>query len=217
MIKTTHGVLSPEWAVKYAHDCLSRFKREKGVKLHKSRITAWIRTLREAEHIILKVGSYVGKENSRNPETGLRFGIGITCTVLREAVVFLEELLNAGRPVNVPIARAVYGLSNEFKKRTGSPNYRQVGEIVTLVFGDALPKPIGNNDLEDWARKTATCYAKLLANKESFDRVLEGYLRLQVGNYLTNPPLIYNPNQPPPPTNQPSIDELRAAGRTFLS
>lgn len=222
MRKNTYGVLSPDWAVKYARDCLSDVKHYKGVTLHNSRIKGQIRALREAEQVILKVGPVMAKDDhgryGRFPDTLLRVRIGHTCKTLREAGKFLQELLKAGRPVNVMINRAVLGLSKEFEKRdAGRPHYREVGEIITVVFANYLPKTISDHDVEDWAEKTAKRYEKTLKNEQSFNRALMGYIRKQLNNPLTNPSLIYNP-QPPSRTDLPPElwSEVKAGKRTLL-
>jgi hypothetical protein len=216
MPKKTHRLSSPDWAIEYARDELANFKRDRPVKLSAYRIKAWIRSLQDAERIITKLGRVVGRKEDHlwNPPPGLRSWPGITCETLRETVEFLRDMLKPGRSINVPVARAVLGLSQEFQKRTGQPHYRQVGEIITEVFGHELPsKEIRNNDVEDWARKTAKRYAKVLATKPAFDRAYKAFARSQIENPFSNPPWVYkSPSQSLPPESLPA----EFGHRTFL-
>ncbi len=112
-------------------------------------------------------------------------------------MTFLESFLIPGAPVNMAVARSVYGLSKEFEKRNLGPSYRQVGAIITEVFGNHISEKIRHNDSDDWARKTAKRYEKLLENRQQRDRALKHYVRGQIDKF---PPLRRVPKPPPPPS-----------------
>lgn len=181
MSKKTHGVLSvPEWAVESTKISRRLYEVEKGTPLSKTKIRNWSRTLREAVTIFHKVEPFLRSVGNTHSDTGRRRGAGYTENLLMEAAKFLEQLPASGKPVDIGIAKAVYGLANEYKKKTGTQNYRQVGEVIMDAFQDVLPRRITESDPAEWARKTATRYGKLLANEVAWHRVFNNFRRRQI-------------------------------------